>query len=132
SRRAARYFATSSRKLLCPLKKNEPRREVVNLQPGINRCLHITNPVGQREGDFLHRRRTGLADVVARNRNRVPVRHFPRAVRENISDDPQAGLRWIDVSAARDVFLEDVVLYRAVEFVRRDALLSADGDVERE
>ena len=42
------------------------------------------------------------------------------------------GVRRIDVRAARDVLLEDVVLHRAGELADIRALLAGDGDVERE
>ena len=51
---------------------------------------------------------------------------------ENVGDDAHGGAQRIDVSAARDIFLEDVVLHGAGEALEVRALLFGDGDVERE
>ena len=75
-RRAARNLAISSRKSLCALKKNDRRwPNASTSRPGVDGGLHVGDGVGQREGHFLDRRRAGLADVVAADRDRVPLRH---------------------------------------------------------
>ena len=57
SRRAARNFATSSRKLLCALKKNDScGANFIHFQPRLDRRFHVGDGVGQGEGHFLHRR----------------------------------------------------------------------------
>ena len=48
--------------------------KVVHIQPGVDGRLHVGDGVGQGEGHFLHRGRAGLADVVAGDADRVPVR----------------------------------------------------------
>ena len=58
SLRAARNLAISSKKSLCELKKNEmPRREVVDVEPGVDAVLHVLDAVAQRERQLLQRRR---------------------------------------------------------------------------
>ena len=77
------------------------------------RALHVLDRVRERERELLHRRRSGLADVVAGDRDRIPARHLRGAEPEDLGDEREARLRRIDVRAARDVLLEDVVLNRA-------------------
>ena len=76
SRRAARNLATSSSRLLCALKKKEMTGKVVDLQASLERRLDVGDAVGEREGHFLHGGRAGFADVVAADRDGIPVRHF--------------------------------------------------------
>ena len=120
SRRAARNLATSSRKSLCALKKNDSRwPNALTSRPGVDRRLHVGDGVGEGEGHLLHGRRARLADVIAADRDRVPLRHLALAEREDVGDDAQRRRRRIDVGAARDVFLQDVVLHRARQLPRR-------------
>ena len=51
---------------------------------------------------------------------------------ENVGDDAHGRADGIDVGAAGDVFLEDVVLHGAGEFCEVGALLFGDGDVQAE
>ena len=94
--------------------------------------LHVRAGVRQREGDLLHRCRAGLTDVVSANRDRVPLRQFALAVGHHVGDDPERGTRWIDVGAASDVFLQDVVLHGSRESRERDALPPRHANVEGE
>ena len=76
SRRAARNLATSSRKSLCALKKNESRgANSSTSRPALERRVDVGDAVGEREGHLLDRGRARLAHVVAADRDRVPVRH---------------------------------------------------------
>ena len=54
------------------------------------------------------------------------------AVGEQVGDQPHRGLGRVDEVPARDVLLEDVVLGRAAELGRLDALLLADELVEQQ
>ena len=56
----------------------EAGRELVDRQAGRHRRLDVGEPVGQGEGQLLGGRRSGLADVVARDRDRVPARQLGR------------------------------------------------------
>ena len=92
SRRAARNFATSWRKWLCALKKKESRApKSSGRQPRGDRRLAVGDPVRERERELLHRRRAGLADVVAGDRDRVPAREPLRAVGEEVGGQPHRG-----------------------------------------
>jgi hypothetical protein len=37
-------------------KERQPRREVVDREPRVDRRLHVRDPVRERERDLLHRR----------------------------------------------------------------------------
>ena len=124
SRRAARNFAISSRKSLCALKKNDSRWPMASTsRPAVHGSLDVGDGVGERERDFLHRRRAGFPDVIAADRDRVPLGQLALAEREDVGDDPQRGAGWIDIRPACDVFLQDVVLDRAGEPPQIRALL---------
>ena len=133
-RRAARNLATSSKKLLwrVPEEADSRRRELVDVEAGVDRRLHVGDAVGQGEGDLLHRRRARLADVVAGDRDGVPLRDVLVAVGEDVGDDPHRLPRRVDVGAAGDVLLEDVVLDGAAELVGRHALLLGHQLVEQQ
>ena len=116
---------------MCELKKKERRgANSSTLRSDVERRFDVSDGVREREGDLLRGGRTGFADVIAGDRDRIPVRDFARAESERVGDQSQARLRRIDVGAARDVLLEDIVLDRAVDFVERDILLSRDGEIE--
>ena len=119
SRRAARNFAISSRKSLCALKKNDSRGpSAIHVEPGVARRLDVGDRVGEGEGDLLHRRRAGLADVVAADRDRCSSCGSSRSQHAKMSVTMRRRVpRRIDVGAAGDVLLEDVVLHRAGQLV---------------
>ena len=112
--------------------ERQPRAELVGRQPRRDRRLAVGDPVRDRERELLHRGRAGLADVVPGDRDRVPARDPLGAVREQVGREPHRRPRREDVVPARDVLLEDVVLDRAAQRVRRDALLLGDELVEQQ
>ena len=112
--------------------EREPRCEVVDREPPLERPLDVREPVLQRERELLRRRRARLADVVAGDRDRVPQRHLARAELDHVRDEPHGRLGREDVLLLRDVLLEDVRLDRAAQRRARDALLLGDADVEGE
>ena len=120
-------------KSLWAAKKNErrsPTRSTIETR-GL-RGLDVGDTVGQRERDFLHRRRARLADVVAADRDRVPAGQLTVAPRQDVRRDPEGMTRRIDVRAACDVLLQHVVLNRARERAERHAAAPGDRHVERE
>ena len=79
-RRAARNFATSSRRLLWPLKKKlscAPKSSTSS--PALDGGLHVGDAVGERERDLLDGVAARLAHVVAADRDGVPLRHLALA-----------------------------------------------------
>ena len=131
SRRAARNLATSSKRLLWALKKKLSRGAKSSTRGRPPAPPRRTRAVGEGEGDLLDRGRPGLANVVARDRDCVPVRQLLRAVGEHVRHEAHRGPRRVDVGAPRDVLLQDVVLNRAAQLVARDALLLGDELVEQ-
>ena len=78
-RRAARSFGDLLEEVVVRVEEErQPRREVVDVKPGGERRLDVGDAVGQREGELLDRGRAGLADVVAGDRDRVPLRNVAR------------------------------------------------------
>ena len=108
------------------------RSEIVNGESGVESGLDVGNAIGEGEGDFLDGRGAGFANVVARDGNGIPFGKFAAAPGENIGDDAHCRADGIDVGAASDVFLEDVVLNGARKFGEIGALFFCDGDVETE
>ena len=106
--------------------------DLLDRKRGGARGLEIGDAVREGEGDLLHRRRAGLADVVPADADRVPARQLVPAVGEQIRGDAQGGLRREDVGAARDVFLQDVVLHGPRQRLERNLLLSRDRHVQRQ
>ncbi|HEX2055335.1 MAG TPA: GAF domain-containing protein, partial [Nitrospiraceae bacterium] len=66
----------------------EPRREVVDVEPSLDRLLDVGEPVLQRERELLRRRRSRLSDVVAGDRDRVPARHAAAAPLDQVAEQP--------------------------------------------
>ena len=110
----------------------QPRRERVDVEPGCERRLHVREPVGQRERELLRRRRTGLADVVPGDRDRVPAGQLGGGEAHDVGDEAHRRPRREHELLLGLVLLEDVVLNRAAEARPIDALLVAEGDVHRE
>ena len=94
SRRAARNFATSSKRWLCALKKKERRgAKASTSSPRADRRRDVGAGVGEGEGQLLHGRRARLADVVAADRDRVPAGKVLRAVLEAVGREAQRRAR---------------------------------------
>ena len=75
----------------------------------------------QRVGQLLHRRGARLLQVVAADVGRVPLRQLAVGVGDDVGDQPHRGLGRVDVGPARQIFLDDVVLDRALQLRRRRA-----------
>ena len=102
--------------------EGEASGEGVDIEATSDRGIDIGDRVGQREGQLLGSRRPGLPHVIARDRDRVPLRELGGAELEDIGDEAHRRPRREDVGAPRDVLLEDVVLGRAADGGPRHAL----------
>ena len=69
--------------------ERQPLADAIEVEARGPRGLDVGDSVGQRERDFLHRRRAGLADVVAADRDRVPARQLAVAPGQDVRRDPQ-------------------------------------------
>src|SRR3954467_2001648 len=92
-------------------------REVVDLQAGVERRLHVRHPARERERDLLHRAAALLAEVVAGDADRVPPGDVLPAVGEQVRGQPHRRPGREDEVPARDVLLEDVVLDGAAQLL---------------
>ena len=70
--------------------------------------------------------------MIAGDGDGVPLGQIVAAPGEDVGDDAHGGADGVDVRAAGDVFLEDVVLNGAGNFGEVGALFFSDGDVEAE
>ena len=112
--------------------EGQARRECVNVEPRIDRGLHVGETVGERKGKLLHRRRAGLADVVSGDRDRVETREVLLGVGHGVDRQAHRRARREDVVPARRVLLEDVVLDRAAQLLWRNALALAGQLVQEQ
>ena len=87
---------------------------------------------GEGKGKLLRRRRSSLLQMVGADIGRVPFRNLARGVDDHVLDQPERGLGRKHIGAAREIFLDDVVLHRAGELAPVDALLVGERHVERQ
>ena len=104
------------------------RRHLARVPHGVQHA----HGVGQGVGHLLHGGRARLLQVVAADVDRVPRRRVLAAPGDDVDGEPAAGTGRVDVGAARQVLLDDVVLRGAPQVARRDALLLGVGHVEPE
>ena len=103
-----------------------------DVDAALHRRVVVLDHVGEREGELHRRGSAGLADVVAGDRYRRPVRQVLAAVFEHVDGELDAGRRREDVGAAAHVFFKDVVLEEEAYRVRVYVVLLREGDVEGE
>ena len=107
----------------------ESRAEIVDIESAPLRPLHVLDAVVQGERQFLQRGRTGLANVIAADRNGVEARREFRSELEGVDHQPHRRRRRIDIFLLRDVFLQNVVLDRAGNLFPVRALLFGDHQI---
>src|SRR5690554_6061377 len=90
--------------------EGKSRGELVDLEARGLCAAHVFQRVGEGEGDFLCRRRSGFADMVTGDGDWIPPRQLGLAEGEDVRDQPQTRLDGVDEGAAGDVLLQDVVL----------------------
>ncbi len=110
--------------------KGEARREFVHVETPLDAVLHVRESVLQRVREFLARSRASFPDVIAADRDRVEAGGVLCRPFEDVADDPQRRLGWIDPRVLRHVLLQDVVLDRPPDPVERHTLLFGSGEEE--
>ena len=80
--------------------EREARRKTVHIHSRRNRRAHILAPIGQRIGQFLHKVRTRLLHVIARDRDRVEFGHMLGGIANDVRHDPHRGRGRINISVA--------------------------------
>ena len=115
-----------------PLRPEErqARREGVDRNPRLHPRPHILDAIGQRVGHLQIGRGARFLHVVAGNADAVELGHGLRGVSKNIRNDPHRGLGRINVGVPHHVFLEDIVLDRPDQLLRRHPLLLAGHDIK--
>ena len=86
----------------------------------------------ERIGQFLLRRGARFLQVVGADVHRVPLGHVLAGPGGDVGDHAQAGPGRADIGAAREIFLDDVVLDRARELGDVGPLFLGNGGVERQ
>ena len=131
--RAARYFAISSKKSLCALKKNEMRGTKSSTSSPAS-TPHCTYSMPSRSVNA-----SSCSAVEPASRMWYPlteiVFHFGTSFAQNcedVGDQPHRRTRREDVFLLRDELFQDVVLNRARERLPVGALLLGDDQVHRE
>src|SRR6266516_7428445 len=70
--------------------------------------------------------------MIATDTDWIPSRKICCAVAEHIGDNAHRMPWWIDIRAARNVLLQDIVLYSAGELAHISSLLFRYGNIQRE
>ena len=112
--------------------EREARGEVVHVEARFYARVDVGEAVGEREGELLGRRAPRLADVVAGDGDRVPLRHVLGGVDEHVPEDAHGGRGRKQPLFLGYVLLEDVVLVGAGKLFGRDTLLLGGDDVHGE
>ncbi len=105
-------------------------REGIDVQAPLHGGFDVSEAVGQRERELLHRGRSSLANVITADRNRMEAGHVVRRMLDRVDDETHGRLGRVEIFLLRDVFLEDVVLNRAAQLRRVGALLFRRRNVE--
>ena len=87
---------------------------------------------GERKGKFLYRGRTRFLQVIRAHVDRIPFRHLAGGEQDHVLGEPHGRRGRKHIGAAREVFLDDVVLCCALQLGARRALFVGDRDIERE
>ena len=98
-------------------KEGEARRCQIHIEARGAQRFQVGAPIGQSEGHLLHGGGPGLAHVITGDGDRVPCRQIFGGPGEQVGNQAQAVPQGVDVGAARDVLLQDVILYRARELI---------------
>ena len=117
--------------VVCVKEERKAGNELIDVHSAIDPVLDIFDAVTERERKFLERGRTGLADVITTDADRVVFRHVLRAVLEGVDNKFHRRLYRIDPFFLRDVFFQDVVLKRARDLLEVGLLLFCDNEIHR-
>ena len=73
--------------------EGQARRKLIDLQSTFKGRFHIGQPIGKREGQFLHSSSTSLANMIATDTDGIPLRHIARTELDCIHHQPHRWLR---------------------------------------
>ena len=117
---------------MCIEKERDPRNKLVHIHASIDAVFHILNSVAQGKGQFLQRRRSCLAYVVAANRYRVVFWYVFRRVFKGVDDQLHRRFDRVYPFFLRDVFLQDIVLQSARDLFEIGFLFLGDDQIHRQ
>ena len=110
--------------------EGKSRRKGVHIQAGCNGRADVSDGIGEREGDFLYGGRASFANVVAADGDSVPFGYLAGRPGEQVRDDAHGRARRVDIGAARNVFLQDVILDGSGDLGQIGALVARHQDIE--
>src|SRR6266550_6232571 len=130
--------ATRSTKLCDLLEKivvdvpeeRKPRRERIDVEASRNSPLDVSESIGESERELLRGRRSRFANMVAGNRNSIPLRNVSCGPLEAIDDQSERWLNGINPRVLRHILFQNVVLNRSAKLRWIHALLFGGCDVE--
>ena len=112
--------------------KRQPRSKRIDFETRKPRCFDVGEAVGDGECQFLRRRGARFTNVITRDGNGVPLRHFRRAIPDHVGHNSHARTGGKDELFLRLIFLEYVVLNRATKAGFRRAVLLGIGHKHRQ
>ena len=95
-------------------------------------CVEHRNGCRKGVGQLLFRRRARFLQMVGADIHRIPLRRLSVAPGDHVRDQLHRWLGREHISAAREVFLDDVVLGGAAQLLAVIAALVGQGDIERQ
>ena len=97
-------------------KERKARPELIDRDSARGEHFRVSKAVRERVGGLLHRRRSGLADVITADRDRIPARHFAGGELHHVGEKSERRLDRENRFVLRLDFLENVGLNRAAQF----------------
>ena len=110
--------------------EGQTRSELVYRDTSSDTSLEVFETVSERVSHLDVCRSTSFLHVVARDRDRVELRHILRRVLEDVSDDTHREFGWVDVGVTHHELLEDVILDRTSHLIKLSTLLETCVDIE--
>ena len=103
--------------------EGETWRKLVHRDTCVDTSAEVLDTVSDGKGDLDVGRSTSLLHVIARDGDRVELRHLLRGVLKDVGDDLHREFRRIDVGVAHHELLEDIVLNGTSHLLELSALL---------
>src|SRR5262245_16894530 len=97
------------------------RSELIDFESAVNGRLHVSDRIRESKGHFLRCGGTRFANVITGDRYGVPARGVAGAISKDIRHYSEALSRRINISAARYILLQDIILHCAGDSIRLDA-----------
>src|SRR5262249_23277250 len=105
------------------------RCELIDRKAAADGPFDVFHAVAKGESELLDGGGAGFANVISADGDDVEFRRVLHAEFEGVNHQTHGRLGRVDVLLLRDVFLEDVVLKRAGDFLPVGALLLGDGEI---